>query len=368
MPKEIVIPNIGESGIEIKFLGWLKSNGDYVKEGESLFELDAIKSVIEIPAFASGILTDLRVKTDDIVTPQQVVAILLDPGESYKKEDEKKVATIEKPATKEKKYDGIIIPSPLKANRKVNATPKAKKTAAELRISLNQVKGTGLNGLITTNDVLRLVDSGNKFLEKKINIRNAVSELTTRSWQNIPHFYLRLDADLTKVYEHGKPMAIICHAIARVLHETPDLNIAWQENELMQQPSVNLGILVATPKGLLLPTISDADLLSLDDMQQRIDDITIRARGDSLQLKDYGKRSITISNLGMHSVDQFNAILSIPDILLLSIGRIRILPVWDEKKWVPRKIASLTLSVDHRAMDGTTAAMLFDKLELILYE
>jgi len=192
--------------------------------------------------------------------------------------------------------------------------------------------------------------------------------MTSTSWRTVPHFYVTLDADLTDGLAKTRPMTLICAAIARALREHPECNLEWSGDRPVRRSSVDLGILVDTPAGLLLPAVRGADSLDAAGLTTGIGLAVDRAMRGLLRADDFGARSLSVSNLGMFAVDQFDGVVAAPDPMLLAVGRARLEPRWDGSTWVPRTIAKLTLSVDHRALDGADAARLLTTLERLLQE
>lgn len=364
MAVEVVIPEVGESGMAVTFVRWLKAEGDQVRPGDPLFELDTDKSVMEVEAFAEGHLVDLRVSGGETVEPRQVVALLAgDPKESPEPDSQQP-----DPVAGTRGDSGVTEESPPArtgvGEKSGQATPKVRRLARERGVDLAEVTGTGPGGTVTEHDVL----SAETVVQRTHRGRKAVAEMTTASWRTTPHFHLRLEADITDGLERSKPMALLCAAVARCLARHPEYNLAWKDGKVIRQGEVNLGILVDTPSGLLLPAIRGADRLDLRQMAQGVADAAARAREGRLTSEDSVARSVTVSNLGMFSVDQFLGVIPAHDVLLLGIGRTRTAPRWDGQSWVPRRVVDLTLSADHRALDGADAGRLLGTLEAVLAE
>ena len=188
------------------------------------------------------------------------------------------------------------------------------------------------------------------------------------AWRTIPHFYLRLGADVTAAVGEARPTTLICAAAVRALARHPECNLEWEGTELVRRDRLDLGLLVDTPRGLLLPRVVNADRLTLADLDVAIDAAVTRARTGTLKTVDFGPRSLTVSNLGMFAVDSFAGVIAAPDVMLLSVGRFRTVPVWDGQAFEPRQVVELTLSVDHRAIDGADAGRFLTTLESLLRE
>lgn len=196
-------------------------------------------------------------------------------------------------------------------------------------------------------------------------VRQAVARMTTSSWQNTPHFHLSLEVDATDGLGRSKPMALICVAVAQSLVRHPEFNLSWEDERLVRRSSIDLGILVDTPEGLLLPMVRNAEALNLEQMADAIAAAATRARNGRLTPEDYGPRSLSVSNLGMFPVDQLTGVIPAFDILLLGIGRVRTAARWDGQRWVPRQIVNLTFSADHRALSGADAGRLLNTFETV---
>jgi pyruvate dehydrogenase E2 component (dihydrolipoamide acetyltransferase) len=340
---EVVVPEVGEIGMEVTFVRWLKADGDYVRQGEPLFEVDTAKAVVEVEAFADGRLAGTRARPGELVRPHQVLAFLLAEGE-------------ELPAA----------PAPASAQlapgSRVAATPKAKRLAADLGLDLATLAaGSGPGGLITEHDI-----RGASASPRSDSVRTAIAASTVTSWRTIPHFYLTIEADVGKGLAGARPTGLVCSAIAWSLRQHPELNLAWDADRLTRRDSVDLGLLVDTPRGLLLPVIRGADQLNLAAMQEAIEAAAARARAGQLRSDDYGPRSLSVSNLGMFSIDRFAGVIAAPDVMLMAIGRLRTVPRWESETWRPHRVTDLTLSVDHRAIDGAAGARFLSTLERVL--
>ena len=196
--------------------------------------------------------------------------------------------------------------------------------------------------------------------------RRAVADLTTRSWQTVPHFYLQLEADVQTGLGLAKPTPLLCAAVAQALARHPECNLGWQDDRPIPRDGVDLGLLIDAPAGLLIAVINEAQDLDLADMADAIKAAADRARSGTLSAADLGARSLTVSNLGMYAVDRFAAVIPTPDVLTLAVGRTRTVPRWEGTSFTPRKVIDLTLSVDHRALDGAAAARFMSTLESVL--
>jgi pyruvate dehydrogenase E2 component (dihydrolipoamide acetyltransferase) len=374
MAVEVIVPEVGEVGMEVTFVRWLRDEGDEVREGDALFEVDTLKAVMEVQAYASGRLAAMTAREGDVVQPHQVLALLLEPGETVAPQ----LAGLAAIPPLETHDAAALVAGPVPVGTlgggRTPVSPRARRIASDLGVDLDAVIGTGPDGLITERDVRSAVaplsapdlspaaDEATR-IER---IRASVADWTTRAWQAIPHYYLGLEVDATVAIERGRITAVLCLAAARALARHPECNLAWTDDRPARRNGVDLGLLVDTPLGLLIARIPDADRLTLADMTESVAAAAARARAGRLEPADSGPRSLTISNLGMYAVDSFAGVIAIPGVLLLTCGRARVMPRWDGQTFLPRKVMDLTLSVDHRALDGAAAGRYLSTLESIL--
>ena len=364
MADEIVVPELGEIGMELVFVRWLRAEGDVVQPGDALFEVDTDKSTVEVEAYASGTVSDLRVGPGDTVAPRQVIGLLL---------NEREAAPERSAADGEARGHRGRASEPDRSGRRtarVRATPRARRLAEEHGISVAAVAATGAGGIVTAQDVTSLLDGRSvaPAPASSSRARRAVAERTVRSWQRIPHFHLRLAADVTDALERMRPTTMVCAAAVRALVAHPECNVAWVDDEARPREGINLGVLVDSTAGLQLGTLRDADRLEMAELDQALRELVARAQTGHLTPDDLASRSLTVSNLGMYPVDGFDAVISAPDTLVLSVGRAVTRPRWFGDGFRARRVIELTLAVDHRALDGAAAARLLGSIEGVLSE
>jgi pyruvate dehydrogenase E2 component (dihydrolipoyllysine-residue acetyltransferase) len=370
MAVEVVIPEVGEVGMEVTFVTWYRHEGDEVTKGEPLFQVDTQKTLFDVEAIASGRLLGLRAKPGELVEPRQVVATILPPGETSEPVPEAvppgDMAGSEDPPT----APARTAPASAVASRRGRpaASPRAKAIATKLGVSLELVEGSGPEGLVTEADVRQAADSVPRTptpaVDRANRIRRAAAALTIRSWAEVPHFYVRQDADITAGLERAKPLPLVVGAFARALMDRPECHVAWtSDGGITTRSTVTAGILVDAPDGLLLPAVHGVEHLGREGLTAAIAAAADRARAGRLVADDFTSRSVTVSNLGMFAVDEFAGIVATPDPYLLSIGRATTRPRWDGASWKPRVVATLVLSVDHRIVDGADAGRLMTALE-----
>jgi pyruvate dehydrogenase E2 component (dihydrolipoamide acetyltransferase) len=343
---DVVVPEVGEGGIEVTLARWIAKEGDHVRAGDILFEIDTQKAVLEVEAVTDGVLTGIRVREGEPVDARQVVAVLTRAG------DEAIPMSPGAPAA----------PVPGRPSAPA-ASPRARLLAAARGIDLTRMRGTGPDGLITERDVDGAISTS---ADPAARAQDAVARRTLDAWRTIPHFALTLRADVTARIARTRPMTLVAHSLVRALREHPECLLGWEGGRPVRRDRVHLGVLVDTPGGLLLPRVADADEMSVQELESAIGMAVERAKSGRLGSEDGGARSVTISNLGMFSVDSFAGVIASPDVMLLAVSRTSVEPAWREGHWVPRTIVPLTLSIDHRALNGADGARLLTTLERIL--
>ncbi len=286
---------------------------------------------------------------------------------------------------------------------RVRATPAARRLAREAGIPLDGIPGSGPRGRIQARDVERHLAALAASAEPEAQpipgpgarpeqaapltgMRRTIARRLTQSWQSIPHVTFTVSVDMRQAealrqrlkpdVEAGgarfTPTVLLALAVARLLPRHPRLN-AWLQAEgdellLTQHSQVNLGVAVALEDGLIVPVIHGAEELGLAALAQRIDDLSQRARRGDLQPQEVMDGTFTISNLGMFPVDHFTALINPPQVAILAVGRARMQPVWDGEGFQPAPVLQLTLSADHRAVDGAVAAAFLADLKAVLEE
>jgi pyruvate dehydrogenase E2 component (dihydrolipoamide acetyltransferase) len=373
MPTDVIMPALGVAQETGKVLRWLKDEGDQVDQGAPIMEIETDKVTVEVEAPASGTLAGLRVPEGADVPVGGVVAVILAAGE---------VAPAEVPAAPARP-DG----------RRPLASPKARRLAQERGIDIESLRGSGPSGAVTAADVeaaatpepsgsepQRREGGGPAPAASVPSVWRAMARHTTESWQQVPHFYLRREVDATRLIswravarkrpgcEELSPTDLLVKVSAEALRRHPRVNGTWRDGALVDNERVNVAVAVATDDGLVAPVIHDADRLGLVDLVARRKEIVAAALASRLRPEDVAGGTFTVSNLGMFGVDEFDAIVNAPQAAILAVGRIaeRFLPV--DGKPVPRPTLKLTLSFDHRAVDGARGAEFFDTLASLLEE
>ncbi|MCC6802856.1 MAG: 2-oxo acid dehydrogenase subunit E2 [Anaerolineae bacterium] len=410
MKTDIVVPQIGEAVAELTLTNWIKHVGDPVRKGDVLFEIDSDKAIVEVEAFVDGTLVQILAPDGSAVMPQDVVAYV--ETEPLSADDAQPLANAA-PANGHKAspvaqrvaadlgidlteitgsgHKGRILRDDVQhqhTSRRVNASPKARELARAMQIDLLTVVPTAADGMIRAADLEAIAPADEPppvvtapvvpapAASAPSRLRQIIAQRTQQSKQTIPHFYLMADVDMTEVdrlrahcREHlGWEKAptytdILLRACACALRDMPAVNVTYTDSGLAQRSAVHIGVAVSSDDGLFVPVVPNVDRLSLREASQALRDTAQRARVGRLKPGDTGDKSMVVSNLGMYPVDAFIAIIDQPDPMILAVGRVadRIVPVGGQA--VIRPMCTLTLSVDHRALDGAQAAQFLGRIK-----
>jgi pyruvate dehydrogenase E2 component (dihydrolipoamide acetyltransferase) len=415
MATEIKLPRLGqgmESGTVVR---WLKQEGERVEKGEPLYELDTEKVTQEVEADASGVLLKIAVQEGEVPVGQ-TIAVIGEEGEEVSAEEEPEPeaeAEVEEapeeegsraPARDEERERARAVaepeaepgpepaPEPATADGRVKASPLARRIARERGIELAQVRGTGPEGRIVAEDVERAVAApprpeapaaapGEAEVVPLTSIRKTIARRLTQAWE-APVFQISMSADMTRAQElrerlvemtregETKPTVsdVITKACAVALMRHPELNAHYAGEEVRRFPTADVGMAVATDRGLVVPVIRSAERLNLAEIAAARADLVTRARDAKLQQGDLEGGTFTTSNLGMYGVEEFIAVLNPPQVAILAVGAIEDKPVVVDGDLEIKPMMSLTLTCDHRAVDGADAAEFLGTVRALLEE
>lgn len=376
-----------------KLISWRKKEGEHVAKGEPLLEIETDKAVVEIESPGDGILAGVSARNGDVIPVGEIIAWIVLPGESVPTESRPALAAGH--AVREAQVAAkLSFPSGAGAAPATAATlkisPKARRLAREHGIDLTRVRGSGAEGEILASDVetfarstkeARVAPSATRsipsLLEPLSSTMRLMAERTTASWTAVPHFFVVREADAAELNatrerlrtaiekSHNVRLThtdLLIALVARTLRKHPSLNSSWTAEGIRVHPDVNIGVAVGAKEAVVTAVIHNAHKASLGEIAQRRRDVTERARNGHLRPTDISGATFTISNLGMHHVDAFSAIIVLPQAATLAIGSIadRVVPV--EGKPGIRPMMTLTLSCDHRAVDGVRAAAFIEDL------
>ena len=421
MANEVKLPRLGqgmESGTIVK---WLKSEGEEVKKGEPLYELDTDKVTQEVEAEASGVLIKIAVPEGEVEVGR-TIAFIGEAGESVAAESQpapsengKEAAReVEErpeeegsraPARDDERERGREASAPAqaepavsgsepqsRANGRVKASPLARRIARERGIDIAQVSGTGPEGRVIAEDVEKAVAAPATAgapaarppevrAEKLTSLQKTIAKRMSEAWQ-APVFQITMSADMTAVQAlrarlverlregDTKPTVsdLLTKAAAVALLRHPDVNVQFAGDELRYYPSANVGIAVATDRGLVVPVVHEAERKTIGELAAARADVVSRARDGKLRNEDFADGTFTISNLGMYGVEVFTAVINPPQAAILAVGAIQETAVVEGGEIVARPLMHLTLTCDHRAVDGATAADFLRTVKTFLEE
>jgi len=409
---DILMPALSPTMTEGKLARWLKKPGDAIAPGDVIAEIETDKAMMEVEAIDEGTLGEIKVpEGTEGVAVNAVIATLVGEGESAakpapkaapekqaevpKKPEEQKQA--EKPPAAEAKEapkPAINGHAPEAKGGRIIATPLARRLAKQAGIDLSAVKGSGPHGRIVKadldvapkaapsqapataplakgQDVRQLADLLGMKYEARPNsgFRKTIARRLTEAKQTIPHFYLTLDCRIDALLDLRKKLNasagdggkvsvndFVIRASALALRKIPDANVSWSEEAILAYQDVDISVAVATPNGLITPIIKQADTKSLRQIAAEMKDLAARARDGKLKPQEYQGGSFSISNLGMYGVREFAAVINPPQSCILAVGNGEQRPVVEEGELKIATLMTVTLSVDHRAVDGALGA------------
>lgn len=372
MTHTIIMPDLGQTTSEGRVLKWLKSPGDKVMRGEVLLEVETDKATMEVEAYAEGYVRELLVNEGEMAAAMSPIAILTDTlGESYECPGDKV------PSTSTRVGSSRDVPPPAPVDRTlVVAAPAARSLAKELGIDLRLITGTGPGGLITRADVERY-SAECPVAETKPTA--GMAALTTKSKQTIPHFYVTVDVDVSAAVQWRRNWNlaypdlrvsmndVFVRAASKALRDVPRLNVSYNHGKLEQKSVADVLLVVAVESGLMLVPIASPDLFAWDEYLRAMKSCLQKIRqGRVTETSSSGIPSLAISNLGMFGVKEFAAIIPPACAAVLAIGAVREQPIVDNNQIVVGKVCSLTLSVDHRMIDGIVAANFLGRMQVHL--
>ena len=387
MITKVIMPKLGETMEDGTIGKWLKKEGDKVAKGEVVFEVATDKATFEVEAPKGGVLRKALYPEGAKVIVIEPVAYIADTMDEPLPVENKKSVSIEKEEESIQVSTPVFGASAVKldtAGGRIFASPIARRLAAEKGVDLSQVKGTGPGGRIVEKDILSITGSKNFTPAAKAgqsagaplppgckaiplsNMRKIIADRLQKSVQEAPHFYVQMDVDMTeamKLRDAYKAKSekisvndLIIFAVAKSLRKYELFNSHFVSNEIRQFEDVNVGVAVALPGGLVVPVLKKADTKSILEIAKATKELAEKAKDGKITPADMAGGTFTISNMGMLQVDMFTAIINPPQVGILAVGAIKTVPVFVGKEVLPRMIMKITLSSDHRAIDGAYAA------------
>ncbi|MDP9284864.1 MAG: 2-oxo acid dehydrogenase subunit E2, partial [Actinomycetota bacterium] len=403
---EIKLPRLGQGMEAGTITKWLKSEGDTVAKGEPLFEIDTDKVTQEVEADYGGVLLKIELESGEAPVGQTIAWIgtqgeeiqasapesaaaakVSDTAAPAQKASDSKVSdtsapepTAEPASRREPSENGKHTPSTSVSAEapRLKASPLARRIARERGIELSSLQGTGPDGRIVAEDVERGEAAAPKAAPAGVpsdeiesvpltNIRKTIARRLTAAWQ-APVFQLTVSADMTRANDlvararelnpdvRVTVTDLLAKVCAQALMRHRDVNVQYADDALLRFPTVNVGIAVAAPQGLIVPVIRSVERLSLAEVAAARGQIVGRARENKLTTQDLEDGTFTISNLGMFGIEQFVAVINPPQAAILAVGATVDTPVARDGEVVVRPMLTMTLTVDHRAVDGAAGA------------
>jgi pyruvate dehydrogenase E2 component (dihydrolipoamide acetyltransferase) len=386
MAISVVMPALEMAQENGKLLAWRKKEGESVSKGEPLLEIETDKAVVEVEAPGDGILAGITADVGAVIPVGETIAWLVAPGEK----PPAKGATAA-PAARATSAAHAAAAAPAQARpaaaggAAAQISPKARRLAKELGVDIGQIRGTGPDGTITSEDVQAASAKGSAApataatataaQEPLSQLARLMAERTTQSWTSVPHFFLVQSVDAGALMDAQKKLSqgsaagtaptitdLLIKVIARVLEKHPRMNASWAGDGIRLNPDINISVAMAVKDGVVGAVIPNANKQPIASLSALRRELTERARAGRLRPADISGGTFTLSNLGMYKVDAFTAIITPPQCAILAVGAIAdaVVPV-DGKPGV-RPMMTMTLSSDHRVVDGARAAEFLGEL------
>lgn len=379
MAISVVMPALEMAQETGKLVSWIKPEGATVAKGDLILEIETDKAVMEIESPAAGVLAGIKAQPGDVVPVGQTIAWIVAPGETPPAEETKAVSG-RKQASSASATESMATPppSPPAPSSEIRISPKARRLAKERGVDLSLLRGSGPDGEVTTADVLSVADAPSPPLAPVTgspanlsSIERLMAERTTRSWTTVPHFFLARDVDagaLNLFREQALPGVekangvrlthtdLLVALTGRVLAKFAVMNASWVGDCIHPNQEINIAIAMAVPGGVVGAVIPKADSAAIADIAVQRRDLAERARAGRLRPTDIAGATFTISNLGMYHIDSFSAIITPPQAAVLAVGSISDRVVAVAGQPAVRPMLTLTLSSDHRVVDGARAA------------
>jgi pyruvate dehydrogenase E2 component (dihydrolipoamide acetyltransferase) len=416
---EIIMPKMGDAMTEGKVVRWYKKAGDAVKKGEPLLEIETDKVNLDLEAEADGTLSDYAANEGEMVPVGGVLASILAPGEKapektappavapssapatpVKSEEPQRRATDKKDSVKhttgeyaeaiemkgpriDRTAPASATPAPRSQSGRARSSPLARRMARELGVPIENVQGSGPQGRVVAKDI-QSARGGQTLLSVRAEgqaglpvlhdesipltaMRRTIAKRLSESTGPIPHFYLTADYDVTNLVAlrqqlidiSGSKISLndfIVRAAALALRHHSNVNASWGDEAITQYGEVHIGIAVSTAEGLITPVIRNADRKSVTDIAAEVRTLADKAKNRKLLPTEYQGSTFTISNLGAWGIEEFTAIINPPNVAILAIGAATAQPVVIDRQVVIRDRMKITMSCDHRVVDGALGA------------
>ncbi len=407
MAEIVRMPKLSDTMTEGVVAEWHKNVGDQVEAGELLAEIETDKATMEFESFNDGVLLYIGVEKGKAAPVNDVLAIIGESGEdvdgllksdtgvaSEEVKKEAEPAPTPAPVAEPVKAEPVVAETPIPAvvkpsNGRLKASPLAKKLAEEKGISLSMVQGSGDGGRVIKRDVDNFqaapaavstaVNGQESYREESVSqMRKVIAQRLAESKFSAPHFYLTVEIDMDNAIAARKSINeaiapskvsfndFVIKACAVALKKHPQVNASWLGDKIRYNDHVHIGVAVAVPDGLLVPVVRFADGKTLSGISSEVRDLAGKAKDKKLQPQDWEGNTFTISNLGMFGIEEFTAIINPPDACILAVGGIIEKPVVKDGQIVPGNRMKVTLSCDHRVVDGAVGSAFLNTLKATL--
>jgi pyruvate dehydrogenase E2 component (dihydrolipoyllysine-residue acetyltransferase) len=386
MASRVVMPKLSDTMEEGVLLAWKKHEGDQVQAGEVLAEIETDKAVMDLEAFASGILRKILVQGGETVPSGTLIGVIGEPDEDITAAltDTIAVAPAAGSSTKATTAPstGAVTATPTRAEGvHPIASPRAKALATQRGIDLSTMTGTGPGGRIVEGDVLKVAPATPAMPpgtdHPLSQMRKAIARATTQSKAPVPHFYLTIEVDMEQAehlrdqvkqsrQSHPSITDLLIKAAGLALTRHPEINVSYSGEAIRRHTSIDIGLAVGMEDGLMTPVIRNCGAKTLEDISAESRTLIERAKQRRLHPDEYTGATFSISNLGMYDVENFIAVLIPPQAASIAVGAIRYVPVITAGSVTAGRRMKITLSCDHRALDGLQGAEFLKTFKRIL--
>ncbi len=389
MAISVVMPALELTQETGKLVSWRKKEGEAVAKGETLMEVETDKAVVEVEAQADGFLAGVNAKDGEVIAVGTTIAWIVAKGEAPPQSesilDVTSGATINTKIAQPEKAKAAS-PGAAVLRGKPKISPKARRIAGELNVDLNNVRGTGQDGEILLSDVeaaakipspaAETLFADRAKLETFTTISRLMAERTAQSWTTVPHFFLMREVEARALLSARDNLLspkvssaikitttdLLIAIVSRVLKRHPRMNASYSPDGIRLHPNVNIGIAIAVNDGVIAAVIPNAHAAGITEIATQRRDLVERAKAGKSRAQDLIDATFTISNLGMFKIDSFTAIIPPPQAAILAVGTISDRVVAIDGKSTVRSMMTLTLSCDHRVVDGARGALFLDDL------
>ena len=412
MAEIVRMPKLSDTMTEGVVAEWHKNVGDAVSEGDLLAEIETDKATMEFESFYDGVLLHIGVGKGDAAPVNDILAVIGEKGEDITKllAEAAASAPAEEAAPEPTPAPGKPEPAPAPVvettpapaaveaipvdtpNGRIFVSPLAKKMAEERHINLANVRGTGDHGRIIKRDIENYVPATagtpapvfavpvgtESFTDEPLSqMRKAIARTLSASKFSAPHFYLKMEVDMDNAIAARKAINasgevkisfndMVVKAVAAALRKHPAVNVDWLDDRIRKNDHIHIGVAVAVPEGLVVPVVKFTDTKGMAQIGAEIKDLAGKAKNKKLQPSDMEGGTFAISNLGMFGIEDFTSIINPPNGCILSVGAIKQTPVVKNGEIVPGNVMKLSLSCDHRAVDGATGSQFLQTVKAYL--